>query len=648
MTKIRGIILGFAFGVGFSQLISLLLLDRYNSFVLDMDTLMFTSSTKSHVIEDSTSDKGLIKEEREREFSIGDERYTAANDTDICSNMSQRSAASIWKENLNKIFHASRHRLDKEDEFIWHDFTARLLYYMSPQRLITSIKTIPIEQMEKVGYILDISYARYKYLQDNNVNQKSQSPTARKLNILVLGGSVTMGVNCHKNPVQETSRFARRDCAWPSRLQSFFDLIFPGVVDVTQVTLGGTNTESGITIWDYFLLPQGTPYPDIVIHGYATNDMHVLSENEAMARNLTLEDMILKINQDFVRLILKPQKNCDDRPSPLLLYVDDYIGNEQHEILRTTSFSRAITLLSNYYGFGYVSYADAIRTIVYGDTSEEWFSADGWPLRNVHPGMGAHISMTWILAYNMLNIASVYCDRLDNTGNEHAYNALGGLPVLRRSKILHGEPKPHLRSLPPPLSFNLTLDEISQLWRKDMEVQYHLTNTTNCSSFNFDNFRRPCSWSWVGGLERSFDKPKALDARMKDVMEKNDGWESTADSGKLGFSSSKHGARFILHFPKSDRVIQTLNFMVMTSYGDKWKDSRVLVEAFVSDSEVFPTTHTKSIEILGFHDKHTSETYNYKLDLGSHQVKPGESLRVQVTLIGGSAFKFMGMAMCDH
>jgi hypothetical protein len=135
---------------------------------------------------------------------------------------------------------------------------------------------------------------------------------------------------------------------------------------------------------------------------------------------------------------------------------------------------------------------------------------------------------------------------------------------------------------------------------------------------------------------------------MKDVMETNDGWESTADNGKLGFSSSKHGAKFILHFPKNDRVIQTLNFMVMTSYGDKWEESRVLVEAFVSDSEVFPTTHTKSIEILGFHDKHTSETYNYKMDLGSQKVEPGESLRVQVTLIGGSAFKFMGMAMCDH
>jgi len=656
MTKIRSICIGFSFGVGFSNIISHWLLRGYDtspSFALNLDTVVLTNTTESNSIEKSEIENGFfIEEEEEKEkedtISTGDKANEDPNDRTICSYISQRSAASIWKENLNQIFHASRHRLDKEDEFIWHDFTARLLYYMSPQRLITSIKTIPMAQMEKVGHILDISYARYKYLQNSSERQKSSAVEARKLNIVVLGGSVTMGVNCHRNPVQETSRFARRDCAWPSRLQGFFEAIFPGVVDITQVTLGGTNTESGITIWDYFLLPQGTPYPDIIIHGYATNDMHVLSENEAMARNLTLEDMILKINQDFVRLVLKPRKECDGRPPPLLLYVDDYIGNEQQEILRTTSFSRAISLISNYYGIGYLSYADAIRTIVYGDTSEEWFSADGWPARNVHPGMGAHISITWLLAYNMLNIASVYCDRLDNTGNEHEYQAIGGLPMLREQKTFHGEPKPHPRSLPPPLSFNLTLNEISQLWTKETEIQDEFMNATTCPTFNVNRFRRPCAWSWVGGLEKSFDKPSALDERMKEVLEANDGWKSTADNGKLGYSSSRNGANFILHFPKNDHVIQTLNFMVMTSYGDKWKDSRVLVEATINDSNSDRPTYTKSMEIVGFHDKNTSETYNYKLDLGSQKVTPGDSLRLQITLIGGNSFKFMGMAMCDH
>ena len=53
---------------------------------------------------------------------------------------------------------------------------------------------------------------------------------------------------------------------------------------------------------------------------------------------------------------------------PLLLYFDDTLGNEEKGIFRNLSFSRIISSLSSYYGFGVIPYADAVRDLVYADS----------------------------------------------------------------------------------------------------------------------------------------------------------------------------------------------------------------------------------------------------------------------------------------
>jgi hypothetical protein len=50
--------------------------------------------------------------------------------------------------------------------------------------------------------------------------------------------------------------------------------------------------------------------------------------------------------------------------------MDDYLGNEQREILVTTELAQATMVLANYYGFTSMSYANVVRDIVYGDTHE--------------------------------------------------------------------------------------------------------------------------------------------------------------------------------------------------------------------------------------------------------------------------------------
>jgi hypothetical protein len=600
-----------------------------------------------HSIPGSTTDGPKENEEDE-------EGSTGANDG-MCSllKLNSSSPSYIWKQHLQQIFLASRHLQDAPDEFIWHDFTAKLLNYMTPQLLQTSIKTLPSRYWKQVGQVMNIAYERYQYINSiqNNPKQKEVKVEPRKLNILVMGGSVTMGVFCNNNPVQQTSRFSRRNCAWPTRLGQFLNSLVGDMVDLRMITLGGTNTESAIRIWDYALFPSDMPYPDIVFHAYATNDMHVLSENEAKKRGVTLEDMILEVNQHFVRTILKPQKYCKDRPAPLLLYFDDYVGNEQKELLKTHSFARAAHSLASYYGFGLISYADAVRHLIYADTNEDWFSPNDWPSRQVHPGMGMHIASTWIVAFNMLNIASTYCTGFDvereMTHVEGAakleYLPKGGLPVLRNEKELVGEPHIIPNILLPELNAKTSLTDISTNWQSSMASYF---DSSICKGEH--PIEKPCVFSWVGGLEQKFDKVPHLESRMKNVVTTNDGWVSSADEGKLGFEAKKGGAIVEIKIVLDKLNVQTLNFMVMTSYGDKWKDSRVRVDAFVDRYGQGPSLDPKSLDIDGCHDRHTSETYNHKLDLGSNQALPKDILRVRITLIGGSTFKFMGMAFCDH
>eukprot|EP00979_Chaetoceros_neogracilis_P005145 scaffold897_cov185-Chaetoceros_neogracile.AAC.3 len=582
-----------------------------------------------------------------------------ADENDMCTmlNLKSSSPSFIWKEHLEQIFLASRHGQDSPDEYIWHDFTAKLLNYMTPQRLQTSIKTLPSRYWKQVGNIMKIAHDRHLYKQKvNNSNNKGNPKVEpRKVNILVLGGSVTMGVLCHNNPVQVTSRFSRRNCAWPTRLEQFLNVLTDDLVDLQMITLGGTNTESAIRIWDYALFPSDMPHPDIVIHAYSTNDMHVLSENEAKNRGITLEDMIMEVNQLFIRTILKPQKDCTDRPPPLLLYFDDYVGNEQRELLKTHSFARAAHSLASYYGFGLISYADAVRHLIYADTSEDWFSPNDWPERQVHPGMGMHISAMWIVAFNMLNIATSYCASFDleremthhvKGASKLEYVSKNGLPVLRNDKKLAGEPRAAPDILPPELNTNTSLNDISSKWQSDLESSYF--DASSCKANH--PIEKPCLFSWVGGLERKFDKIAHLEKRMKQIITTNDGWISSADKGKLGFEAIKGGAVFELKIKLDKQLnVQTLNFMVMTSYGDKWKDSIVRVDAFVDRNGETPSADpAKSLDIEGFHDRHTSETYNHKLDLGSYQALPKDVLRVRITLLGGTTFKFIGMAFCDH
>ena len=592
----------------------------------------------------------------------------------MCSLLPQPTptALSMWSAHLPNILNATQHPAD--EQFIYREFTTNLLHFMTPDRMQRGVKTLPLD-WTPVERGLDIMYKRLKFLQDavneykaknnlgsgdvvpKNVLQKIQEDpkTPRPLNVLVMGGSVTMGVVCHINPVISTG-ISRRVCAWPGRMTSFFSMLFGGyqLIEFHTVAMGGTNTESGITMWDYSLLPGDIPYPDVVINAYATNDMHYNSVQTALAKNITLERSVIELNQEFVRQVLTPKREC--YPPPLLLYLDDYLGNEQSEVLTTMVSSQAIHLMSGYYGLGSISYADAVRDVVYGDNRESWYHSDwfekGTYERAVHPHMGMHITNTWVVGFYFMNLMTTFCSLpVRSTGEETPQQKMhahlhAGLEIKGLPTDLKGGPIQRPRGIPPVLTDDLSLEHITRLWTDDSKAKGTLWKSAEeCTKEGKgvnDNIpiEKPCMYSWIVGLERFMDKPKTLTEKIKSQMIANEGWSAVNDNNKLGWVPSGNKSKFTLEWKSVIQSVRTLTLMIMRSYGEKWEGSKLKLEIWSKETLV------KSDEIVGFHDKKTSETYNIKIKIG--EIPVGNDLKINFELIGGTTFKITGMAICGH
>ncbi|KAL7495395.1 hypothetical protein ACHAWT_003895 [Skeletonema menzelii] len=621
---------------------------------------------------------------------------------DLCSIILPKptpTALSLWSHHIPNILNATKHWSDRE-KFQYHDFTALLLHFLTPDRLQRSVKTLPLD-WTPVERNLNVIQRRLQFLQtemdqyrqSNNlqpheeipmdaIKEMNEDPKApRKLNLLIMGGSVTMGVVGHINPVTDKGP-NRRDGAWPARIDHFLRNLFHGMelINLQSMTLGGTNTESAITMWDYSLLAGDIPYPDILINAYATNDMHWNSMQDAIARNQTLEQSLYKLSQEFIRQVMTPKKSCRHSP-PLLLYFDDYLGNEQNEVLTTLASSQTINLMSSYYGIGSISYADAVRDIVYGDTKEWWLSSQWYQgneyIRGVHPHMGTHIAMTWVVAFNLFNLVTTYCslpeieaesatdtirrlhagyERNSNGEWDYGYQPINGLPHLDATKKLVGGPRQKPRGIPPPLTRDLSLEHISDNWRKDSAENAPLWKTIQeCiaeghfdDAIDHDSLPKPCLFSWVVNMERFLDTPKGLNNKLKPYLTSNDGWSAAKDNNKLGWvPTSGLGSKFTLEFKKVAQPVHMMTWMIMRSYGEKWEGSRLKVEAWSGEKLL------ASDEIVGFHNKKTSETYNIKMKVidpesASPGIPPGSDLKVTFELVGGTTFKISGMAICDH
>ena len=596
-----------------------------------------------HELEQLRQELKSVKEQLDRAVAVSgakepqDDPETKQQQHPICQSLGSQSTASFWMQHLPFIHKASQ--LPNDRKYAFSDFTAQLLAAVSP-RMHRSLGSLP-RDLTLVQHLLDKAWARHRYLKQNG-------PEAPPIRIVTLGGSVLVGRNCRKLMVDLKAGITlpQRDCSWSNRVQVFLNqFLGEDLVAVTNIALGGSNTAIGNSILAYDLLPLEARDADVVINGYSTNDMHIWTIGQASAQNTTLSDHVLDVLQNFTRSAMDP---CRKR---LFLHMDDYLGNEQRQVLETMSY--AAPLLAQYYGFATMSYANLVRDWVYGDVHEFWFSPKGWwekdgkpsetMLREIHPQMGMHIVCAWIVAYSLLEMTTTYCAVESFVGKDpFDYAASPVNSVIPLNGVLasvEGKPRETPNGLPPPLDSRLNLETISDEWSRMS------TDTSECLKRGSDYTK--CIFSWFSGLAIQRSDKNVFAEQLLAVSEENVGWALSTDGDKLGFVPSKVGDRLVLRFDNIKQPIKTVAIFFLRSYGERWDDSWTRWKIEHTSGRETAWVVGEEMLIAGFHAKNTSEIYSEVIEL-KPEVSEGASIRSSVTLAKGLTFKLMGLAVCGE
>jgi len=234
-----------------------------------------------------------------------------------------------------------------------------------------------------------------------------------------------------------------------------------------------------------------------------------------------------------------------------------------------------------------------------------------------------------------LNMATTYCDRSE-IGPDHIYDSsVHDMSALRLNQMLAAT------ALPPDMTKDLSLDNISAKWREAENDSIALAfNASECTGAHATF--TPCAFSWEWSTLLAAGK-EILDT-VEPYLTLNDGWIETSEYKKLALAATRWDAKLEMRFTNLTQPVEKLNFIVMQSYGKTWARSKVEVRASVLRNREQAAEQTMEME--GFHAKNTSESFNYKMDLGENKALEGDELVVDINMVGGNKFRIMGMMFC--
>ena len=367
------------------------------------------------------------------------------------------------------------------------------------------------------------------------VHKRIMDPdTFPPLKIAVLGGSVTRGQGCHKPILPGSRRLKSNLCAWPSRLERLINTLAGfQVVEIHNLAVSATNLQFGTQLVKYHLYPDALlpDGPDVIFSSFSSNEQVV---HEDTTKSVLFSNQKRDRVQDF---ITASQMSSPCQPPPPIVFVDDYLGNQQDFILGEMTFNKVVTELADWYGqVMHVSYADVVRRHVYADTSETTFSSF-WPLETVgryrgqpsvevHFGMGGHVAIAWSLLFAMVDVVTSYCE---NYAFEQVMKENGDKGVFTEQVLDLVENVP-----PPELKSSLLLQNVSRQWRESA-VRMH-NSQSGCNNAADD--KSPCVFAFLAGPDATARDEVELREYLQPFMIANEGWESVMEYGGGGINKS--------------------------------------------------------------------------------------------------------------
>jgi hypothetical protein len=568
----------------------------------------------------------------------------------LCRNLGAggQTASSIWRKNIHDILEASIH--PKDEGRIHQNWTKQLLDLVTPELMERALRTSPsYSDMDHIVRIID---------------ERLHNSSAPPLHVGVFGGSVTEGSGCDVIPKEmrknvnaqfgnKVGPIRGRKCAWPYRLQLLADsFLGHGVVVIHNLAVGGTNSIQAIPVLNYWLYPPDSPLryrgPDVVVNAYSTNDNYPSWGSNNSSKDFTFFHQTLNSTQNFLQTALR-SRPCHD--PPVVLFFDEYIGN-QHELLLGEDIRHdAVQLISNQAKFGYISSAFAARPLVHADTSETLFSASWYrrkrirerhivgPLRNidVHFGMPGHVYVSLVFAYSMLKAMLDFCEDQQFDDED-----------LLSSVVLKGAQTLVNSDFSPDLTSGVSWTSVTSQWHAS-ETDRVRKEEGFCQSAASDE--KPCPFAFVATPAGTAHSAKQLRTYLKPFQTSNTGWQGENDikngwQNKLGFTAKRPGASITLTLKNIENSIRYLTLNSLKSYGEKWANSEA--EFNITIWKNYTLEHETSFRVKGYHNQNTSIAYPYNLDLGVNSVKPGRTVTLDITLVGGTVFKIQSLMLCSR
>lgn len=603
----------------------------------------------------------------------GENENSQLRQNPLCSMVPKGSlAADLWRRGRPHLVEALRHPRDSQG--VHTNWTVELLNLLSPYVLEYAIKGFP--SWETVRSLLNRLSQR---MGETSASLSLESSPLLKM--VVLGGSIVEGTGCMRSPVPGGSGQmdfeSLQECAWPFRLEHalnfFLSQWFPtqptGRIHVHNVAAGGTNSEAAIPILRYWLSPVFHPDgADIVLNAYSANDN--LPPAFHATTNTTIDSYhlarILKRNLEFIqasRDIKNHQDPCHDVPHPMILYVNDYLGNQQESIVGDGQLDQAIQWLADVEAtMGYVSISHSVRRWVWADTSEDFFSAPwadrkGRPTINVHYGMGGHVTTTIAILYYFLRLIVDFCEDEDHENDifsSLSSSRADGSTLRLEDYIQIDIPtKQWIQDHQPPfIRPNLT----QWNWEHNQSTADSSTSKQKCDNPSALPPRpltsSPCPFAFLAAPLGTHQRQDLLAEFLKPFTIEQDGWMVQNDfrqggfQNKLGLVATRPGATMTLRInPPSSTMIRYVTIHYLKSYGDAWRDSRVEFRTqIILDDNVI---HQDIWTLEGFHEQSVSISYVSRSQL-TQSIPRNASFHLQMRLVTGQTFKINALMFCSR
>ncbi len=612
------------------------------------------------------------------------------NPHDVCPNVladlgaESLSTSHIWEKLKPKILNAtyfypsnlSQQLEPKNMMQPYQNWIDDIFSFYTADRLRRSIgnPAPPKHMMRLIRKIQEIQ----KY--NSDLETSSQDDAQKKnLRILVLGGSVTAGHECHlpnflglnKKREKSIADIAHKECAWAGRLEHLLNGVFFGgdrVVTVDNIASGGQTSEWGAIVLENRLFHDPDKLPDVVISAF--------SANEAVDPNRA-ERVLYDLMQDFIAAANNLQ-TCDDH-SPLIIMADDFYGDSPYKALRQTGY---VLMSSTWYNIMAVNYASVVKYKVF---AEQFSFTGSHPLTGsqftTHLGLPSHLGMAWTVLFNIVDAFVNVCNDFD-IGIVHNEEEKYDPPSYWGATIAHFEREKEYESVQD-TGFIGDNDLLPTLQRGEPPTKHigrigrgrpdsanvvgeHLAkniagNDAYCSSSDAENSSsivKGCSYAWISHQLPSpdFVTKEQLAEEMDKVVISNNGWIADGDpvvNPRTGWYTYNENSSFSM---KIENVAIDTDFVLiysMKSYGPNFIGSRLNITTEVlrgsnrdSNDMNTPGHGLEPFEIEGYHTTRSSVHFPHKIPI-SGGAKVGDTVIFHAKLTGGSHFKIAGIAFCS-